>query len=150
MVRNILGVIAGYVVMALFIFLTFSVAYLAMGSTGAFRPNTFDPSMLWIVVSFFLAFVAALIGGYVCALIARTKRAPQILAGIVIVLGILVAVSALRTTDTRPNVRTGDVPNMEAMQKARTPTWVALLNPVIGAVGVMVGAGFRQVQEGVD
>jgi uncharacterized membrane protein len=147
MIRGIVGVVAGYVVMALLVFLTFSVAYLAMGASGAFKPGTFDPSLLWIVVSFFLAFLAALVGGYTCAVIARTKRAAQVLAGIVFVLGILVAIPALRSTDTRPNTRVGDVPNIEAMQKARTPGWVALMNPLIGAVGVMVGAGLKQARE---
>ena len=147
MVRAILGVVVGYVVMALLIFMTFSVVYLAMGASGAFKPGTFDPSLLWIVVSFFLSFIAALVGGYTCAVIAKTKRAAQVLAGIVVVLGVLVAIPALRATDTRPNTRTGDVPNMEAMQNARTPGWVALMNPLIGAVGVMVGAGLKQARE---
>lgn len=146
MVRGIVGVIVGYIVMAAIVFLTFSLAYITMGAGNAFRPGSFDPSLPWIVISFFLAFIAALVGGYVCAAIAKTKRAPQILAGIVVVLGILVAIPALRSNDTRPNVRTGDVPNMEAMQKARTPGWVALMNPLIGAVGVMVGAGLRQTR----
>jgi hypothetical protein len=79
--------------------------------------------------------------------IAKTKRAAQVLAGIVFVLGILVAIPALRSADTRPNTRIGDVPNMEAMQKARTPGWVALMNPLIGAVGVIVGAGLKQARE---
>jgi hypothetical protein len=29
----------------------------------------------------------------------------------------------------------------EAMQQAQTPVWVMLLNPVIGAIGVLVGGG---------
>jgi hypothetical protein len=44
----------------------------------------------------------------------------------------------------------GAVANMEAMQKARTPGWVALMNPLIGAVGVMVGAGLRQARTSRD
>jgi uncharacterized membrane protein len=143
MVRAILGVVVGYVVMALLVFLTFSVAYLAMGSSGAFRPGSFDPSMLWIITSIILGFLAALVGGYTCAVISKSKRATQILAAIVIVLGVIVAISALRVTDTRPNVRTGDVPNLEAMQRAKTPNWVALLNPIIGAAGVLVGARLK-------
>ena len=35
--------------------------------------------------------------------------------------------------------RTGEVGNIEAMQSARTPLVVLLLNPLIGAVGVLVG-----------
>jgi hypothetical protein len=150
MVRAIVGVVVGYVVMALLIFLTFSIAYLGMGADRAFNPGRFDPTLFWIVISFFLSFVAALVGGYTCATIAKSKRAAQVLAGLVFVIGILVALPVLTSGDTRPNVRTGNVPNMEAMQKARTPGWVALMNPLIGAVGVMVGAGLRQARASRD
>jgi hypothetical protein len=150
MVRAIVGVVVGYLVMALLIFLTFSIAYLGMGADRAFNPGRFDPTLFWIVISFFLSFVAALVGGYTCATIAKSKRAAQVLAGLVFVIGILVALPVLTSGDTRPNVRTGNVPNMEAMQKARTPGWVALMNPLIGAVGVMVGAGLRQARASRD
>ncbi len=33
---------------------------------------------------------------------------------------------------------------MEAMQNARTPVWVALLNPLVGAAGVFWGARLRR------
>ena len=150
MVRGILGVVAGYVAMALLIFLMFTIAYLAMGANRAFNPGSFDPTLFWIVISFFLSFVAALVGGYTCATIAKSKRAAQVLAGLVLVLGIIVAIPVLTSGDARANNRTGDVPNIEAMQKARTPGWVALMNPLIGAVGVMVGAGLRQARTGRD
>ena len=146
MIRGVAGVIVGYVVMALLIFLTFSVAYMGMGTNRAFNPGSFDPSLFWIVISFFLSFVAALVGGYTCAVIAKSKRAAQVLAGLVFVIGIIVAIPVLTSGDPRRNVRTGDVPNLEAMTKARTPGWVALMNPLIGAVGVMVGAGLRQAR----
>lgn len=150
MVRGIVGVIVGYVVMALIIFLTFSLAYLGMGTNRAFNPGSFDPSLFWIVISFFLGFVGALVGGYTCATIAKSKRAAQVLAGLVFVIGIIVAIPVLTSGDPRINVRTGDVSNMEAMTKARTPGWVALMNPLIGAVGVMVGAGLRQARASRD
>ena len=150
MVRGIVGVVVGYVVMALLIFLTFSITYLGMGANRAFNPGSFEPSLFWIVISFFLSFVAALLGGYTCATIAKSKRAAQVLAGLVFVIGIIVAIPVLTSHDTRPNVRTGDVPNIEAMTKARTPGWVALMNPLIGAVGVIVGAGLRQARASRD
>ncbi len=36
--------------------------------------------------------------------------------------------------------RPADVPAMEAMQNARTPAWMSVLNGLIGATGAMVGA----------
>ena len=144
MARKILGVIVGYVVMALVIFLTFTVAYLVMGAGQAFKPGTYNVSLRWIAISFVLGLIAAIVGGYTCALIARSTRAAQVLAGIVLVLGIIVAIPAITGSDTRPNTRPAEVPNMQAMQNARTPAWVAILNPIVGLVGVLVGASIRQ------
>lgn len=144
MVRAILGVIVGYVVMALLVFLTFSAAYLAMGADAAFKPASYEASLFWIIVSFVLGLLAAMVGGYTCAVIAKGRRAPQVLAGVVLVLGILVAIPALRASDNRSTVRSGNVSNMEAMQKARTPGWVALINPFIGVVGVLIGASLTR------
>ncbi len=39
---------------------------------------------------------------------------------------------------------TADVSNLEAMQNAVQPLWVAILNPVLGVVGVLLGAGLRR------
>src|SRR5687767_12248712 len=103
MARKILGVIVGYVVMALLIFLTFSVTYLALGAGQAFKPGTYNVSLRWTAISFVLSLIAAIVGGYTCALIAKSTRAAQVLAGIVLVLGIIVAIPALTSNDTRPN-----------------------------------------------
>ena len=144
MARKIIGVIVGYIVMALFVFLTFTAAYLALGTEQAFKPGNYNVSLRWIAISTVLGLIAAIIGGFVCALISKSSRACQVLAGLVLVLGLLVAIPALTTNDVRPNVRAKEVPNLEAMRYARTPKWVALLTPIVGAVGVLVGAGIRQ------
>ena len=145
MVRKIVGVVVGYVVMALLIFATFSAAYLVMGADAAFKPGTYEVSGLWLIVSFVLSLVAAAVGGYVCALISRSRKAPLALAGLVLILGILVAIPILTAGADRFKVpREGNVSNMEAMQKAQQPGWVALLNPLIGAAGIIIGARLRQ------
>ena len=111
---------------------------------------TLGRSLFWFVISFCLGFVAALVGGYTCATIAKSRRAVHVLAGLVFVIGIIVAVPVLTSGDPRTNVRTGDVSNTEAMTKARTPGWVALMNPLIGAVAVIVGAGIREARASRD
>src|SRR5215212_9823272 len=131
MLRNIGGVILSYITFALLIFLTFSVAYLLMGAGAAFKPETYEPSNLWLVTSTALGLIASVVSGYVCASIARGKRAPLALALLVIVVGLLSAVPVLRAANqgrerlTRPV----EVSNMEAMQNAVQPVWSALLNP---------------------
>ncbi|MDQ5845543.1 MAG: hypothetical protein M3539_09640 [Acidobacteriota bacterium] len=147
MVRAILGVIIGYVVTAVFIFAFFTLAYLAMGADMAFKPGTYDLSLIWIIISFIVNAIAAVIGGFVCAAISRSIRAAQVFAGIVLVLGILLAIPILRGTDRRVNIRRDAVSNIQAMRNARTPGWVALLNPVVGAVGILIGAGLKKTRD---
>ena len=141
--RVIGGVVVGYLVMFAIVFVTFSIAFVSMGTDKAFKPGSYDVSGLWIAVSFVLGLVAAIVGGLVCALIAPGTKAPVALAALVLVLGLLMAVPVL-TAKTEPKVRTGKVGNMEAMQNAAQPAWIALLNPVVGAVGALAGAQLRR------
>jgi len=143
MARSILAVVAGYATLALLIFVTFTLLYLVLGADRSFEPGSYDASTLWVATSFPLGVAASVAAGYVCGTIARGGRAPQVLAGVVLVLGLLFAIPVLRATDAAP-ARTGDVSNTEAMQWARQPKWVALVNPFIGAAGVLVGAGLRR------
>lgn len=143
MIRKIIGVVVGYVVMFICMFLLFTAAYLAMGADRAFEPRTYLPSMLWTLVTFILGFVAAVIGGFVAAAIGKGGATTKILAGVVLVIGMAAAIACL--VMERPNeVRTGDVPNMEAMMKAQEPVWVAFVNPFIGVIGVLVGGRLRK------
>lgn len=138
MVRQILGGIVGYIAMFIFVFVTFTIAYLGMGTEGSFQPGTYDVTTTWIIVSSILGFIAAIGGGYVAAIVGKGGLAPKITAVIVLIMGILVFALTVAAPKT-DEARTADVPNMEAMSKARTPTWVAAVNPIIGIVGVLIG-----------
>ncbi|HJS83154.1 MAG TPA: hypothetical protein VJ742_10015, partial [Nitrososphaera sp.] len=106
----------------------------------AFRPGTYKASMTWIITSFILSFLAAGIGGYICAIMARDKRAWIALACVVTILGVLTAISVLISSNQVAETRTANVSNIEAMQKAKQPAWVALMNPIVGAGGILFGA----------
>jgi hypothetical protein len=141
MLRATLSVIAGYVAMFVVVMATFSVVFLALGPERALAPGSYEPSGLWLVTSFALGLLAAVIGGWVCALIARAPKPPMALAVLVVVLGLLGAVVQMMSPDVdRPTVREGEVGMVEAMQNARQPAWVAFLNPFVGAAGVLLGA----------
>jgi hypothetical protein len=136
------GVVLGYLMMVAFVFLSFSIAYRIMGADRAFQPGVYDVTSLWIITSFMLGLAGAILGGYVCEAIARDERAPKLLAVLVLLLGFAFAVPVLTTTS--PSVpREGDVSNTVAMQNAQQPPWVALLNPLFGAIGVLIGAGVK-------
>lgn len=140
MLRNIGGVIVGYLVMFAFILITFTVLYLLLGAEGSFQPNSYEISGVWMVLSIILGIVAAVLGGWVCAKIAVSPKAAYVLAVVVLLLGIGMAIPAMSSDSAMPEIRTGDVSNMEAMQNAKTPTWMMFLNPLLGAVGIVIGA----------
>jgi len=145
MLRILGAVVVGYLVLFVLMFALFTLAYLVLGADRAFEPATYDVSTIWIIASAVLGFVATFIGGVVCSSMAKGTKAPLILAGLVVVIGILFAIPVLTSTNTTAEmIRDGSVGNLEAMQNAKTPAWVALLNPVLGAVGVLAGARFRK------
>lgn len=146
MVRKILGGIAGYLVFFICLFLLYSALYLAIGPDRAFLPAKYDPTMLWTIGAFILGFIASVIGGLVAALIGR-KGAVNVMAVILFLIGAFFAV--ILAIKSKPDeVRTADVPNREAMMKARAPLWVGVVNPVLGVIGVFVGGSLRKNKEG--
>jgi hypothetical protein len=145
MMRAIGGVILGYIAMAVAVMITLTVAYLVLGLDGSFKEGSWDASMTWLIVSGVLGLAAAIVGGLVCTLISRGGKAPMVLAGIVLVLGLLMALPiVMAEDDPASHVRTGDANNWEAMSNAKQPAANALLTPIIGAVGVMIGAGLKR------
>jgi len=145
MVRNILGVVLGYVAMFAFVFITFTILYFILGADGSFESGTYEVSLIWIIMSFILGLAAALLGGYLCIVMSKNQKAALVLAGIVLVLGIIMAIPALKDSSNEvQEMRNADVPNMEAMQKAKQPPIVLLLNPIIGALGVFAGSKLRK------
>ena len=143
MARSIIAVIVSYIVMFFLVFLTFTCVYLLLGANGAFKPGTYDASNRWLAIAFAVNFVIAIIGGLICAAIAKGGRAHIALAVVVFVLGVLLAIPSIMKA--KPDmVRIGSVSNMEAMQRARQPIWTPLLFPFIGAAGVMIGGKLKR------
>lgn len=143
--RIVLGVIVGYLAMAVLVFATFSLAYLLMGADGAFRPGTYEVSPLWLAVSIGLGLAAAIVGGWVCVYVARSHKAAIVLAALVLVLGLAMAIPVLtQSGHIQLPPRSGPVSNMDAMERAQQPAWIALLNPLLGAFGVMTGSKRQQ------
>jgi len=145
MARSIIAVIASYIAMFVLTFAGFTCLYLLIGPDHAFKPRSYMASNRWIAMAFGIYFVIAIIGGFLCALIARGGKAPLALAIVVFVLGLLLAIPSVIAHRTNPNeVRVGAVSNMEAMQKAKEPIWVPFTFPIIGVVGVLVGSRLRR------
>jgi hypothetical protein len=144
MLKSILAVIVGYIVMAIFGFAIFTCAYLGLGVERVFESGSYAVSMLWIVIMLAVALFGGILGGLTCAAISKSKGACMALAGIVLALGLIVAIPTAMK-EHPDTARSGDVSNLDAMKMAQTPTWLLLLNPVLGAVGVLLGARRKNV-----
>ena len=90
--RLILSVVVGYLAMFVAVIVSFSVLYIAMGADRAFRPGSYDASPLWLVLSFVLSFLAALLGGVAAIAVGKRAKAAMALAVFVLLLGILMAI----------------------------------------------------------
>ena len=146
MLRTIGGVVGGYIAMAIVVIALFSLAYSIMGPDRAFLPGSYAVSSSWILLSIVVSLLSAIIGGLVSASIGKGTRAPLILAGLVLVIGALLAAYEMRRPggELSEVIRESNVSSTEAMQLSKQPVWIAFLNPVIGFAGVLAGARLRK------
>jgi hypothetical protein len=90
-------------------------------------------------------FITAIIAGFICALIAKGGKAPLALAILIIVLGWLLAVPAVMKGRANADmIRMGDVPSMEAAQKAYWPIWAPFALPLIQGIGAVIGGKLKR------
>lgn len=143
MVRKILGVIIGYLVMVIFMAICFLGGFLLLTPERAMEPNSFVPSTLWIIISFIISLLGALIGGFLCKLISRSSGTVLIFAGIIFVSGLVLAFTYLALPKP-DDIRTVNFPAIEAFARGVQPVWVAFVNPIIGAFGIIMGGSFKK------
>ena len=143
MLKSILAIIASYAVMFVFLFAAFTGCYFALGADGAFQADSYEVSTIWIALTVVVCLLAGVIGGFLCAAISKSKRTCQIFAFIVFFLGLLACIPAIKRSPDAPNVRAGEVSNLEAMKLAVQPMWLHLLTPVVSAAGVLLGARLK-------
>ena len=142
--RIVGSVIVGYIVMFAVVFLALTLAWLVLGADRAFEPGTYGISVLWAITAVLVGVIAAVAGGYVCATIAKSPTGPKALAVVVVLLGLVSAAPLIMGSgEDGLSVREAAVGLFEAMGNARQPLWMALLNPLIGALGVILGARLK-------
>jgi MFS family permease len=141
--RNILAVIVGYIISVVIVIASFSAVYSVMGEDWAFKEGVYEVTMGWITVMILVGILAAIFAGIVCGHLSKhSKGAVLSLMALIFVLGgatfIMIMVTPKPTGDDL--VRVPPTSLTDAPNKAQQPLWVAGLNPVIGAIGVMLGA----------
>jgi len=143
MLRKLLAVVVGYVLLAGVLMVAFTGTAIMLGLDGVYKPGLYEPATSWIMLSFVYGMLAAIAGGYVCRWIGRSRQLLHAFAGVVLLLGIVSAVVAY-TSAKDPGPRLPGETLTEAVRKTNQPLWVALLNPLVGAVGVLVGGTLRR------
>ena len=143
MLKSILGVVAGYMVMFLVAFAAYTAAYFALGTDRIFETGTYVLSGPWSGVVIAVTFIAGLIGGLTCAAISKSRTAGVVLALIVFVLSFVFELPNMMKDHT-PVARTGEVSNMEVMEKGQPPLWLCLLIPFLGGAAGLMGTRMKK------
>jgi uncharacterized oligopeptide transporter (OPT) family protein len=140
MLKSILAIIVSYVVMFAVFMAIFTCLYFFLGVERVFQTDSYEVSMLWIVLTLVIGFLVSMLSGYLCAAISKSWRTCQIFALIVFLLALVQCLSALKRNPDAPNVRAGEVGMFDAMGLAVTPLWLHFVNPILSGAGVLLGA----------
>ncbi len=124
MVKSIIAVVAGYAAMAILVIITTMLA-------AAFLLN--DPNEVtsaYLVVNLILSLISAVVGGWITAKLApnNKKRHVQILAGLIIVLGLLSLTQTL----------------------IGQPVWYPWVIMLIGAGGALYGGKYYEKKNNIS
>ncbi|MBL8757692.1 MAG: hypothetical protein JNK35_04590 [Phycisphaerae bacterium] len=138
MIRSIAAVVASYIVMVVLIVGLFMGMWFGLGPDGLLKPGSYQGNMLICVAAPSITVACGLLGGWLCATIARGGKPVVALASVVLLLGAISAYFTLQKpfpVDPRPAGMTVQ----QIMEVGREPTWIAIFNPIGGAAAVLVG-----------
>ena len=140
MFRSVLATVAGYVTIAVTVFVSLSAAYLVLGPEFVFQEGSSQATIKWTMVSLLSGFLAALGGGFIAGRVGRDAQAFLALIAVVLVLGVVSATYAMvARPDVVVEIDTSLWGFMEAAGGAAQPVWYDFLIPLIGALGVLWG-----------
>lgn len=145
--RSILATVAGYVVMTGVIMASLALTVGGLGKDFMFEPDSLEPKASWMALNVVLSLVAAVLGGFVAALVARRadRKPVKVLAGILLVLGLGMAIARVMQPppDTaileEARAEGRELSAFELASEAKQPVWYAFLLPFLGAGGVLLG-----------
>ena len=150
MVGRILGAAAGYATLVVVVMAAVGLSWLALGGGGAFAGEGPEPSSLWLTLNLVGGFIAASVGGWVSRRVGRSANAVTILIGLVLLLGVVSALTADSQFEKRPRIDkpVAEMSFIEAGGHAKQPAWYNWVIPLVGAVGVWLGGRRQEEQAG--
>ena len=143
---NLLAVVVSYFAIALTIVITYNLAYLILGAEGSYQTDSWNVSTTWVILSIIVGLGSAWLGGKICTRIAGNHVAAKYLIALIIVLGIVTAMTT--NQGEMETVREVTPSMMEAATKSIQPMWLVWLNPLLGALGVGIGSGLLNAGSG--
>jgi hypothetical protein len=144
MLKSIVAIIVSYIAMFVLFMAIFTGLYFALGVERVFQADSYEVSMLWIVLTLAIGFLVSMFAGYLCAAISKSWRTCQVFALIVFLLALIQCLSALKRNPEMPTTRAGEVGMFDAMQLAVSPLWLHFVNPILSGVGVLLGARMKR------
>ncbi|MEZ5331704.1 MAG: hypothetical protein R2991_06550 [Thermoanaerobaculia bacterium] len=143
MLRDVGAAVAGLALFFVVRWLGLSLAWKAWGVGFAFEPGTTTVSTPWILLSLGLALAGAFLGGWVAGSM-RGGRAVQLLAGALLLLGVVGVVAGARREHLDAPEDLGTLTSGEVLVVARAPGWMAVLEPLLATAGALVGGTGRR------
>lgn len=138
MLRSIIAVVGAYVVMMVLMIGIFMGMWFGLGPDKLLMPGSFQGNWFLCITAPALAVLGGTFGGWVCAKIGRSGKPVMVLAGLVLVLGLTIAYFTVQ----KPFPADPRAPGMtveQIMEVGREPTWLAIFNPIAGAITVLFG-----------
>ncbi len=160
--KAILAVILGYLTLFVWVtitlLVTLAIDLFVIDGSLIVKEGTSDVTIAYIAINLGLGFIGAILGGVVAAAIAAspTNRPVHVLAGIVLIAGLVLAGLHLVTDEPADGQPAGEATTasegtgsddmmaaMLAMGEVTAPTWYNFTLPFMGCVGVLLGGRLK-------
>jgi hypothetical protein len=142
--RTVMAVVVGWIAAIAWVMLSLTAIWAVFGVDLVFREGTTETSNTWIIVSSATNFVGAMLGGFICMILARSRsrRPVLILAGVVFALGMLNAFipeQAAQDGAGDDPATLSDRTAAEASRLAEKPGWYGVFISFVLALGAFAG-----------
>ncbi|MEM7049686.1 MAG: hypothetical protein AAF604_08505 [Acidobacteriota bacterium] len=140
MLRATAAVVAGYITMVVWVMVTLTIAWVAVGPSFAFQDGTVNVTAGWLAINLPLGLVGAIFGGFITAWVGRSWGPVKALMVVIVVVSVL----SMLVQGSKPEVPADlDLSSLEAASYAQQPGWYAVVVALVGVVGVYLGGGLR-------
>jgi hypothetical protein len=137
--RAVAGVVVAFIVMSVLVLALSLAPWYLLGVDAVLEPGRFDSTPAFDAWAVIVGVAGAVLAGWICAAIGRSRIAVSILAVICVAGGFVNHFSQHHKPE--PGVRAAGVSVMDAVNQRKEADWFTLLMPCLGAAGVLVGSG---------